>query len=45
MNLRFDLVVASSLFYVIYAVPKANYMIKHPEKYSEQERLNLAVRS
>ena len=44
MNLRFDLVVASSLFYVIYAVPKANYMIKHPEKYSEQERFEFGCK-
>lgn len=31
LNLRFKWVVISSLFYVMYAVPKAEYMLRHPE--------------
>ena len=35
LNLRFKWVVLSSFFYVMYAVPKAEYMLRHPEKYTE----------
>ena len=43
LNLRLKYVVLSSLFYgMLYAVPKANYMIKHREKYSEVERFAFA---
>lgn len=38
LNLRFKYIALSNLFYVMYAVPKANYMIKHREKYSDEER-------
>lgn len=42
LNLRFKWVVASSLFYVMYAVPKADYMLRHMDKYSKQERFDFA---
>lgn len=36
-QLRYKVTVAGSLFYVMYAVPKANYYIAHPEKYSDED--------
>ncbi len=42
INLRFKWVVASSLFYVMYAVPKANYMLKHKDKYTVEQRFEFA---
>lgn len=43
LNLRLKYVVLSSLFYgMLYAVPKANYMIKHREKYSDEESFAFA---
>lgn len=45
MNLRFDLVVASSLVIdLLYFVPRANYMIKHKERFTEQERFDFGCR-
>jgi 1-acyl-sn-glycerol-3-phosphate acyltransferase len=37
-QLRFKLVVASSPGFVSWAVPRANYMIKHKEKYTVEKR-------
>lgn len=42
LNLRFKWVVISSLFYVMYAVPKANYMVKHREKYTDEQCFDFA---
>lgn len=42
-NLRFKFVVASSPLFVSWAVPRANYMIKHADKYSEEERYKFAL--
>ncbi len=45
INLRFRYVVARSLFSgFLYMLPKANYMICHKERYSEQERFDFACR-
>lgn len=43
LNLRFKWVVASSLFYVMWAAPKGTYMIKHPEKYTVRQRYNFGL--
>lgn len=42
-NLRYKLVVASSPAFVTWAIPKANYMIAHKERYSEQKRWEMAL--
>lgn len=42
MNLRFVKVVAGQTFLCLYAIPKAEYMVKHPEKYSYEQRFKLA---
>lgn len=44
LNLRFKWVVISSLFYVMYAVPKAEYMLRHPEKYTDEEKFAFAMK-
>lgn len=41
-NLRFKFVVATSPLFVATHIPRANYMIKHKEKYTEQQRIALA---
>ena len=41
-NLRFKLLILTSLPLVCYAVPRANYMIAHKDKYNEQQRFDLA---
>lgn len=42
-NLRFKFVVASSPLFVSWAIPRANYMIKHADKYSREERYRFAL--
>lgn len=42
LNLRFKWVVLSSLFYVIYAVPKAEHMLRHRDKYTDRQRYDFA---
>lgn len=42
--LRFKFVVASSPLFVLLNLPIANYMIKHSEKYSEEEKYGFALR-
>lgn len=42
-DLRFKFVVATSPFFVSWAIPRANYMIKHSDKYSEEERYRFAL--
>lgn len=44
LNLRFKYVVASSGFFVAHNIPKANYMIKHPEKYDDERCYRMACR-
>lgn len=44
LNLRFKWVVISSLFYVMYAVPKAEYMLRHPERYTDEEKFAFAMK-
>lgn len=44
LNLRFKWVVISSGLFVMYAIPKANRMIANPDKYSEQQRYDFALR-
>ncbi|MGM9646495.1 MAG: lysophospholipid acyltransferase family protein [Eubacteriales bacterium] len=41
-DLRFKLTVASSLYYVLYAIPKANKYIKETDKYSDEQCFDLA---
>lgn len=41
-DLRFKLTVASGLFYVLYAIPKANKYIRNPDKYSYEDCFELA---
>ena len=43
LNLRFKWVVLSSFFYVMYAVPKAEYMLRHPEKYTDKDKYDFAM--
>lgn len=42
-NLRFKFVVVSSPLFVATHVPRANYMIKHKEKYTEKQRYDFAM--
>lgn len=42
INLRFYWTVIKSLPYASYVVPKAEYMVKHPEKYSKQDCFDFA---
>ena len=42
MSLRFTFVVASSPLFVAWVIPRANYMIKHKEKYSLEKRYKFA---
>lgn len=42
INLRFYWTVTQSLPYATYVVPKAEYMSKHPEKYSRQDCFDFA---
>lgn len=44
LNLRFKYVVASSGFFVAHNIPKANYMIKHPEKYDDERCYRMACK-
>lgn len=44
LNLRFKYIVASSGFFVAHNVPKANYMIKHPEKYDDEQCYRMACK-
>lgn len=41
---RFYYVVASSPLYAAFMIPIANFMIKHPEKFSEEKRYNWAMK-
>ena len=41
-DLRFKLTVASGLFYVLYAIPKANKYIRNPDKYSYEDCFEFA---
>ena len=41
-NLRFKYVVATHGFYVCHIIPRANYMLKHKEKYSVGDRFEFA---
>ena len=43
LNLIFKWVVLSSFFYVMYAVPKAEYMLRHPEKYTDKDKYDFAM--
>ena len=43
-NLRFKFVVATSPLFVATHIPRANYMIKHKEKYTEQQRYDFAMK-
>lgn len=43
-QLRFKFVVISSPLFVATHIPVANYMIKHKDKYSEQERYDYALK-
>ena len=43
LNLRFKWVVLSSFFYVAYAVPRADYMLRHPENMKKQARTTTNV--
>ena len=43
-NLRFKFVVATSPLFVATHIPRANYMIKHKEKYTEQQRYAFAMK-
>ncbi len=43
-NLRFKLTILSSWLMIIYAVPKANYMIKHKDRYTQEECYNFACK-
>lgn len=44
LNLRFKWVVLSSVFYVMYAVPKAEYILRHPDKYTDRQRYDFAMK-
>lgn len=44
LNLRFKYVVASSGFFVAHNIPKANYMIKHREKYDDEKCYRMACK-
>lgn len=41
-DLRFKVTVGTSLFYVAYAIPKANKYIKNPDKYSDEDCFSLS---
>lgn len=43
-NARFKLTVLSSWFMVLYSVPIANYMIKHKEKFTREQRYDFACK-
>ncbi|MBQ8924390.1 MAG: 1-acyl-sn-glycerol-3-phosphate acyltransferase [Lachnospiraceae bacterium] len=43
-QLKFKFVVASSLIYGFGSIPKANKMIRHPERYTEEECYRYAIR-
>lgn len=43
-NLRFIFVVASSPIFMGFTLPRANYMIAHKEKYTEQQRWKMALK-
>lgn len=42
MNLRFDYIALSSLFYTLRVVPRANYMLRHRERYTNQDLFEFA---
>lgn len=44
LNLRFKWVVAINGLYALFTVPLANHVIKHKEKYSVEQRFELARR-
>ncbi len=43
MKIRFYYVIVMRIFSIMYFVPKMAYYAKHPEKYSEQDRYDLAL--